>query len=86
MKTAVHAESLAALSDILDLTPDMRLGQLVALMGDFGQMDYEYPLAELEDDRMLAVLLNYRANLIAHGLTPTRQPHSESLPLLMEHA
>ena len=85
MKTAVHADLLAALSDILDLTPDMRLGQLVALMGDFGQMEYEYPLAELEDDQLLAVLQNHHANLIAHGFTPARQAHSESLPLLSEH-
>jgi hypothetical protein len=90
MKTANHDAILSALSELLSLSPgEYRIGQLLALMGDFGQMEYGYPLAELEDDQLLS-LLNQRIrdcrkyqSDASPGKTVSFQTGSN--PLLSEH-
>lgn len=85
MKTAVQRDVLTVLSDVLDLLPDMRVGQLIALLGDFGQMEFDYHLADLEDDQLLVVLERHRADLFRTGRTLPNGA-ADSTPLLTEHA
>ena len=83
MKTDTQRDVLAVLSDVLDLWPNMRVGQLIALVGDFGQMEFQYHLADLEDEQLLTVLERQRADLLDTGRTlPDRA--EESRPLLTE--
>jgi hypothetical protein len=84
MKTPVQQDLIAALSDVLDLNPDIRLGQLIAFMGDLGQLEFEYHLGDLEDEQLLTVLERHRANLLATGRMLPQLPESTSVPLLTE--
>ncbi len=83
MKTLAQQDLMAVLSDVLDLYPDIRLGQLIAFMGDLGQIEFEYRLADLEDEQLLLVLERYRSDLLGTGRTlPARA--MDSTPLLTE--
>lgn len=89
MKTPTHDAALAALSEVLALSPgEYRIGQLMALMGDFGQDEYGFPLAELEDDQLLALLTErvreYRARLADPSPVNPASPLADSKPLLTE--
>lgn len=56
MKTPEHRDVIAVLSEILDLMPEMRVGQLIALLGDFGHIEFGYRLGDLEDEQLLILL------------------------------
>ena len=54
MKTESKNELLTAISEILDLAPSLRLGQLLGILTD--QTDHPYstnPIVEIEDDELL---------------------------------
>jgi len=68
-------EALAVLAELCELSPDVRLGQLLAHLGFLGEDQTERSLWDIDDEQLLAVLYHHRAELIA------RQPGAPNGPL-----
>ncbi len=58
-------EALAVLAEVVDLSPDIRLGRLFAQLGFLGEDQTGRPLGSLDDEQLLAVLHHHRAELAA---------------------
>jgi len=62
--TDVQKEALAVLAEARDLSPDVRLGQLMAHLGFLGEVHIERGLGYIEDDELIAILYRHRAELL----------------------
>jgi len=71
--TDVQRESLAVLAEVWTLSPDVRLGQLMAHLGFVGESHLGKGLGCIEDDELIAILYRHRAELEAR-----LQEHGES--------
>jgi hypothetical protein len=60
-------EALAALSDLCDLSPDVRLGQLLAHLGFLGEDQTGRSLWDIDDEQLLSVMHHHRAELISRS-------------------
>jgi hypothetical protein len=58
-------QALAVLSEVLALSPEVRLGQLLAHLGFLGEALVGKGLGYIEDDELIAVLYRHRAELRA---------------------
>jgi hypothetical protein len=70
-------EALAVLAEVWSLSPDVRLGQLMAHLGFLGEAHLGKGLGYLDDDELMAILYRHRAELRARldGLAnPTLPP------------
>ena len=74
----VQREALAVLAEVWSLSPDVRLGQLMAHLDFLGEAHVGKGLGYIEDDELIAVLYRHRAELRARlegtpdqGLQPT---------------
>lgn len=63
--TDLQREALAVLSEVWFLSPDVRLGQLMAHLGFLGEVHLDKGLGYIEDDELIAVLYRHRAELKA---------------------
>lgn len=63
-------EALAVLAEVCDMSPDVRLGQLLAHLGFLGEDQTGRSLWDIDDEQFLAVLYHHRSELVA------RQPES----------
>ena len=63
--TDLHREALAVLAEVWSLSPDVRLGQLMAHLGFLGEAHVDKGLGDIEDDELIAVLYRHRAELTA---------------------
>ncbi len=73
--TDVQKEALALLAEVWDLSPDVRLGQLMAHLGFLGEAHIERGLGYIEDDELIAILYRHRAELLARLQgTPNQAP------------
>ena len=74
MISATQREALAVLSELCELSPDVRLGQLLAHLGFLGEDQTGRNLWDIDDEQLLAVLYHHRAELVARessiGTTP----------------
>ncbi len=70
MIPATQREALAVLAEVCELSPDVRLGQLLAHLGFLGEDQTGRSLWDIDDEQLLAVLYHHRAELAA------RQPAS----------
>ena len=61
--TQQQNEALAALADVWRLSPDVRLGQLMAHIGFLGEVHLDKGLGTIDDDELLAILYRHRAEL-----------------------
>jgi hypothetical protein len=61
--TEMQREALAALAEVWELSPDVRLGQLMANLGFLGEVHVGKGLGYIEDDELIAVLYRHRAEL-----------------------
>jgi len=61
--TNLQREALAVLAEVWELSPDVRLGQLMAHLGFLGDVHLGKGLGDVEDDELLAVLGRHRAEL-----------------------
>lgn len=61
----MQREALAVLSEVWALSPDVRLGQLMAHLGFLGEAHVGKGLGYIEDDELIAVLYRHRAELRA---------------------
>ncbi len=58
-------ESLSVLAEVLELSPDIRLGQLFAHLGFLGEDQTGRSLGNIDDEELLAVLYHHRGELAA---------------------
>jgi hypothetical protein len=66
---------LAVLAEVWALSPDVRLGQLMAHLGFLGEAHLDRGLGDIEDDELIAVLYRHRAELAARSqATPILAP------------
>ena len=63
--TERQREALAVLAAVWALSPDVRLGQLLAHLGFLGECHLGRGLGYIDDDELLAVLYRHRAELAA---------------------
>ncbi len=57
-------EALAVLTELCELSPDVRLGQLLAHLGFLGEDQTGRSLGNIDDEQLLAVLYHHRAELV----------------------
>jgi hypothetical protein len=65
MTPDMQREVMAVLAEVLALSPDVRLGQLLAHLGFLGEALLGRGLGYIEDDELLAILYRHRAELLA---------------------
>jgi hypothetical protein len=58
-------EALSVLAEVVDLSPDIRLGQLFAHLGFLGEDQMGRSLGNIDDEQLLAVLYHHRGELAA---------------------
>jgi hypothetical protein len=63
--TDVQQEALAVLTDVWTLSPDVRLGQLMAHLGFLAEVHVGKGLGYVEDDELVAILYRHRIELRA---------------------
>lgn len=74
MTTPTQAEALAVLAEVCILSPDVRLGQLLAHLGFLGEDQTGRSLGDLDDEQLLAVLYHHREELVARNeQTPSQE-------------
>ena len=61
----MQREFLAVLAEVWGLSPDVRMGQLMAHLGFLGEVHVGKSLGYIEDDELIAVLYRHRAELSA---------------------
>ena len=67
------AEALSLLGELCELSPDVRLGQLLAHLGFLGEDQTGRSLWDIDDEQLLAVLYHHRAELVGRTKdTPNR--------------
>jgi len=67
MTPEMQKEALTVLAEVWRLSPDVRLGQLLAHLGFLGDAHVGKGLGDVEDDELLAVLYRHRAELLARS-------------------
>ncbi len=65
MTPEIQREALAVLAEVWALSPDVRLGQLMAHLGFLGEAHLDRGLGNIEDDEIIAILYRHRAELLA---------------------
>jgi hypothetical protein len=65
MIPATQREALAVLTELCELSEDMRLGQLIAWVGDLGKWETGLGLADIEDEHFLKALYQHKEQLAA---------------------
>jgi hypothetical protein len=63
--TDMQREALAVLAEVWSISPDVRLGQLMAHLGFLGEIHLGKGLGYIEDDEFVAVLYRHRTELRA---------------------
>jgi hypothetical protein len=71
----MQREAIAVLTEVWNLSPDVRLGQLMAHLDFLGESLLGKGLGYIEDDEIIAILYRHRAELKARlDGTPTESP------------
>ncbi len=65
MTSATQQQLLAALAEVWTLSPDVRLGQLMAHLGFLGDVHLGRTLGDIDDDEILDILDRHRTELVA---------------------
>src|SRR5215469_199032 len=72
--TDMQREALTVLAEVWELSPDVRLGQLLAHLGFLGEIHVGKGLGYIEDDELIAVLYRHRMELRARlGATANQE-------------
>ena len=69
--TDPRADLLAVLHALADEVPDMRVGQLVAALGELAADECGRTLWDADDTELRAAARRFRHDLEARGVTPT---------------
>jgi len=65
MISQAQSEAIARLTELCDVSPDVRLGQLLAHLGFLGEDQTGRSLWDIDDEQLLQVLNNHRNELAA---------------------
>ena len=65
-------EALAVLAEVWALSPDVRLGQLMAHLGFLGEAHLGHGLGNIDDNELMSILCRHREQLLA------RQPTADA--------
>ena len=65
MNLRTTSEALSVLADLCELSPDVRLGQLLAHLGFLGEDQTGRTLWDIDDEQLLAVFQCHRDELLA---------------------
>jgi hypothetical protein len=71
MIPTTQREALAVLAEVCELSPDVRLGQLLAHLGFLGEDQTGRSLWDIDDEQLLAVLYHHRGELAARQADST---------------
>jgi hypothetical protein len=71
MMSATQREALAVLAEICELSPEVRLGQLLAHLGFLGEDQTGRTLWDIDDEQLLAVLYRHRTELATRNSDPS---------------
>lgn len=63
--TETQREAIAALAEVWLLSPEVRLGQLMAHLDFLSESHLEKGLGDIDDDELVAILYRHRAELKA---------------------
>jgi hypothetical protein len=74
MNSEAQREALAALAEVWALSPDVRLGQLLAHLGFLGEAHFGHGLGYIEDDELMSVLCRHRDELLPRLPEASRYP------------
>ncbi|HEX4128405.1 MAG TPA: hypothetical protein VHZ24_00070 [Pirellulales bacterium] len=75
MIPAVRKEAPTILTELLERSPDVRIGQLMSHLGFLGEAHFGKGLGDIDDDELIAVLYRHRAELRArHDRRPDDVP------------
>ena len=74
MTSDLKREALAALAEVWALSPDVRLGQLLAHLGFLGEAHLGRGLGYIDDDELVSILYRHRDELLARLQTPPGPP------------
>jgi hypothetical protein len=61
----LQREAVAVLAEVWALSPDVRLGQLLAHLGFLGEAHVGKGLGYIEDDELVAIMHRHRTELVA---------------------
>ena len=78
MMSQTQRDVIAALAELCELSPDVRLGQLMAHLGFLGEDQAGQSLWEIDDENLLAVLNRHRDELRDRGFKLPMVPDSVS--------
>ena len=73
MKSNNTENFLERLSELIDLSPDVRLGQLLAHLGFLAETHFGQSLWEIEDSRLVELMIKHQKELLErtqHHLSP----------------
>lgn len=65
MTQDIQREALNALAQLWSLSPDVRLGQLMAHLGFLGDVHVSRGLGDIDDDELIAVMYRHKTELLA---------------------
>jgi hypothetical protein len=86
MISTTQREVLGVLAELCDLSPDVRLGQLLAHLGFLGEDQTGRSLWDIDDEQLLAVLYHHRAELVARRqASPSLMPQPDAAPITISH-
>jgi hypothetical protein len=74
MIPATQREALAVMAELCELSPDVRLGQLLAHLGFLGEDQTGRSLWDIDDEQLLTVLYHHRAELVGRQSNSPDQP------------
>jgi hypothetical protein len=74
MTPDVRREALAALAELSDLVPEVRIGQLVVHLGFLSEDEGGRGLGDIEDDELLAVIRRHREEVARLSSDEPNQP------------
>ena len=69
MISATKREALGVLAELCELSPDVRLGQLMAHLGFLGEDQTDRTLWDIDDEQLLSILYHHRAELVKRAET-----------------
>jgi hypothetical protein len=65
MISNTQREALSVLTELCEMSPDVRLGQLLAHLGFLGEDQTRRTLWDIDDEQLLAVMYHHRGELSA---------------------
>jgi hypothetical protein len=78
MMPDVRRGLVTTLAELLELAPDVRLGQLMDFLGFLGEDQVGRRLADIDDDQLLAVMQRHRSDL--HARKEDAEPPLQRTP------